>query len=928
MILSVSLAQAEASPWPEQSIFTNDSPYYLKLKADGFVQRVRFTKEVCSDISAIDLELPLKASVRTRVKNGQGSNWPSLYGIAEADWCWFEFDVSGLDLNQPEFNRYRIVIQRRDGKKWSYSEEGDSILPWKRVLPQGFDQELTSLGAWGANPVNGGGVFFKIWEPRADEVHLFINGQQQPLPMRVDRQGRGHNSRHYSLYLPDSKIGDEYFFKFVKGGRYEEVPVTNRNTPSAVKIDPAARELKYDAKGGAVDGYLSPRAVVREPLRFVAKSDLPPLPNAHAQPWLIYQLWPIAFNPKLEKGKWTRGTFNSVKGKINHVRDLGVTAVELLPVNESRFNAGWGYALNSLTLIESSLGTREDLAGMVDAFHAQGIRVIFDGVLNHINNDLIRDPINPSVRKSKFYDGDTPWGPRPDFDNPWVNRYLAQSTSSWIYDYRVDGIRFDMTKHMYEGSAPGWNFLQELNQYLKAEHPGVFTSAEELPNNVAVTWPADEGGLGFDSQWNDRFKNSFELEFDSYRQQNRKVNLSPMANAVMGLSSHQDHGWDRPFGSPQRAVNYLGSHDFIGNKNPLLRIVAGYQAYEMDRGQTFTRVRPLEDPRDTVANFRQIHNDFTHSTVRTSYLVLLTTPGPALFFQGEELAQDLNIENEWSYMDPQNNNSVPSQNVDLNRYVGSHRMPWENLKPGEGPLGFLTDDEKRLFKGHLDLFKDLIRWRKSLKDFDERSAELVRVYHNLSLLSYVVKSGKDQFLVMANYGNALRDEWITFPGGSLTGSWWREEFNTSAKGYGGKSEKYRNVVPHLGGRDNHIRLAAGSAVIFKLTEDFNPSVPVYLVGSFSNWKIEEGLKLIPVRNGSEWLETNLTVAKSGEFEFHISTADKETKFGSSLQGNGIRSCDGYLSYAPDRANIEVTLQEGNYRFRWNLRTYQFSFEKL
>ena len=118
-----------------------------------------------------------------------------------------------------------------------------------------------------------------------------------------------------------------------------------------------------------------------------------------------------------------------------------------------------------------------------------------------------------------------------------------------------------------------------------------------------------------------------------------------------GFSDHpMSPGVWYPFGHPQRTVNYLGSHDFIGNKDPLIRIVSKYRSEEREDSNVFSRVNPLEEPGDLRIPFRTIHNDFSHALTRLGYGILFTKPGASLFYQGEELAQDLNIQNEWDYV--------------------------------------------------------------------------------------------------------------------------------------------------------------------------------------------------------------------------------------------------------------------------------------
>ena len=254
-------------------------------------------------------------------------------------------------------------------------------------------------------------------------------------------------------------------------------------------------------------------------------------------------------------------------------------------------------------------------------------------------------------------------GPKPDFKNIMVRRWISDSLIALMREYHIDGYRFDMTSAVHHAEG-GYRFLQELNTLFKMNMPNFFSSAEELPDNIYITRPLEEGGVDFDAQWNDKFKNFFEENFNHYRANNRWVNVGPLKDAMIGYSDQSQYGDLLHFGPADRTVNYLGSHDFIGNKNPILRIVSDYLEQERADHNVFYQVNPL-DGADPDKNFHQIHTDFTHSVGRLSYGILFTKPGNILFYQGEELANDINIENEWSYLNAKEGNTEPSQDIEV-----------------------------------------------------------------------------------------------------------------------------------------------------------------------------------------------------------------------------------------------------------------------
>ncbi len=818
IFFQTSLVLANAPDW-KTFFYTDDSNYYLKITSDGFIQRFRIDNSVCKLLENAAI---ITASEKTfhfspmAISNASQKWWGTLYGLNEKNYCWFVARAEGLDLNNQDDLRY-VLHFKEYGKEDNYyfTEVTNSLLPINRFSKELDESGWIHLGAMGATPATGGGVYYKIWEPYADEVHLFINESISPISLTPNSE-LNNPRRFHSIYLKNSKINDRYKYQFIKNGRYESLRVTNEINYDATKIDPMAKKIEYDTKGGKYNGYLNPRAIVTSNSNYKWNSDHI-ISNYHTldyNNWIIYQLWPLAFNPQKKSGHYLSGTYDDINEKLDYLTTLGITAIEFLPLNENRFYASWGYAPDSLLLTQPKYGTPDELKNLIDSSHSRGIKIIFDIVINHINNSLIRDPLSSTVSKSKFYDGNTPWGPKPRYEMIMVQKWLADSIIAQAMDYHVDGIRVDMTKQIYENSATGYNFLQELNHLLKTVHPSIYLVAEDLPNNIWTTTPQSEGGIGFDSQWNDKFKNFFEYNLSFYRQNHRQVNLSSLAEALKGLSNHWDSNQALSFGSPLFTVNYLGSHDFIGNKNPILRIVSDYSSLEWDVEQSFARVRPLADPFNTIENFRLIHNEFTHSVGKLSYAILFTKPGSILFFQGEELASDINIENEWSYLGTGPQIFFPSKNIDLDRYVGHHKMPWEFLSPEtSSQLSFLTNYEKKLFSGYHNFFKRMIDFKLQNPELNSAHAFNVAITNN-SILTYQVSAGKKEYFVVANFGDDLLDLSINFPSTNSHQGMWRELINSSHTAYGGSSNLFQNSINFEGGKINPIKMKGTSISIF------------------------------------------------------------------------------------------------------------------
>lgn len=912
------------------SFYTDESHYYQKIYSDGFSLRFSLNATECELLqSAEAVVLGTSKSERyyplNRVDEKALNDWEAPYGLTPAPKCWFEGRVTGLSHNAPI--HYSIRLTPKVGTALYLSAEVDSLIPAQRLMSN--VRVWPTIGALGATVAEDKGVLFKIWEPEAERVDIRIN-QKQTYSLHLPTT---EQSVH-SIYLGHAKAGDEYTYHFVKNGEYEDLEVGNNNAMSTIKIDPMARAVEYDQKGGSLNGYLNPRAIVTAPSTYQWRHDqqMAKMPQREIDNWILYQLWPLAFNPQKVDGKYQTGTFKDVLEKVDYLANLGVTAIEFLPVHESRFHASWGYALDSFTLIEKTYGTPDDFRHLIDRLHQKKLKVVLDVVINHINNSLLREPLSKTRQSSKIYAGNTEWGPKPDFDNVMVRKWIADSLLNLVRDYHVDGLRFDMIEHVYKGSAAGYKFIQELNILLKTINPKIYSSAEQLPDNVWATYPIKDGGLGFDSQWNDKFKNFFELKFDYYRASNKNVDLSPIVGSLQGFSNQDSGLGEYSFGAASRTVNYLGSHDVVGNKNPLLRIISGFESYESSGQNFFTRVRPLEIPdrSEREKKFRLIHNDFTHATAMASYGLLFTKPGAALFFQGEELGGDLNIENEWSYINARENNSIPTVDVDIDRYVRSHRVQWEYLDPqAHLETSFMTASERELFSRYHKFFKEMIHFKKNHPEIDLSDAVDVRTYPG-SVLSYRLERGPNELFVIVNYGDNKENIWVQFPGTAT--DWWHETISSAAPEFSVGQEKFLNVISNLGGRFNNVRMSGPSIAVFTKKRDAQIKTDLFLRTSSNRWSAQQSLKLTRSSDTGDIYSTVFETSKNGKIEFKLGSSDWAIDLGASTtihtSSSLLEDNEGYLTYVPYAPNANVILAKGKYQFLFNITNFKYSFIKL
>jgi maltooligosyltrehalose trehalohydrolase len=278
----------------------------------------------------------------------------------------------------------------------------------------------------------------------------------------------------YSVYVKGTGAGTRYWFKIDGAGPFP---------------DPASRFQPLGVHG--------PSQVV-EPEEFQWKAT-----NFHAPPLqelVIYELHVGTFTPA--------GTFLGLVEKLDYLQELGINAIELMPIADFAGDYNWGYDGVSLYAPAHSYGTPDDFRALVDGAHARGIAIYLDVVYNHLGPDgAYQSAFAPQFYTDKHK---TLWGDGLNFDSEGrdkVRAYFIESALAWIYDYRVDGLRADATDTIRDDSEP--HFLTELtervHQAARKLGRNVILIAEDARNDRKVILPATQGGHGFDAVWSDDF---------------------------------------------------------------------------------------------------------------------------------------------------------------------------------------------------------------------------------------------------------------------------------------------------------------------------------------------------------------------------------------------------------------------------------------
>ena len=358
----------------------------------------------------------------------------------------------------------------------------------------------------GSMPIPGGGVGFRVWAPFAQKVFVageFNGWSETTNPLEFESNG------NWSADISSAKTGNQY--------RYVIHPLNSgdhtwHTDPRARRVysedDPAGSSLKRKNNGFIV-----------EPNYFW---DFGSFGMPGFNELVIYQLHVATFNAHGEVGN-----FDSLTEKLDYLKDLGINAIELLPIFGFPGKHSLGYNPAFPFDIESSYGGDNEFREFIKAAHEKGIAVIVDVVYNHFGPDELDASLrridgwfenggdgiyfyNHAPRKDWF-------GPRPDYGRSEVFNYIQDNIRMWLDEYHVDGFRFDSTigmRNAYghnndsQNDIPeGWWLMQTLNYEIKHQPSAKITIAEDLQDNEWLIQPSafNGGGAGFDAQWVNKF---------------------------------------------------------------------------------------------------------------------------------------------------------------------------------------------------------------------------------------------------------------------------------------------------------------------------------------------------------------------------------------------------------------------------------------
>ena len=562
------------------------------------------------------------------------------------------------------------------------------------------DPELPAVGVVPGSP---GQACYRVWAPNAQAVELLVGDGEAATSFAMAAEPRGY----HAVVAPCSGRGQRYRYR-LDGGE--------------PKADPASRHQP--------DGVAGPSAVF-DPGQFawneggwrgIARADL-----------VIYELHVGTFTPE--------GTFDAVQGRIGTLRDLGITAIEIMPVAQFPGERSWGYDGVFPFAVQHSYGGPEGLKRLVEACHQQGMAVLLDVIYNHFGpeGNILTD-FGPYLTDRSKSD----WGAALNFDDQHcdaVRAFVLDNVRMWVGEYRCDGLRLDAADQIYDRGPV--HIIRQIGEVANREasrlgRPVHVFAETDLNDAPRFLLPAERGGYALDGHWTDDFhhaahttltgeSNGYYLDFAAGPPALAKVYHSVFVNdGIYSPFRNRRHGAPATEFSGDRFVACMQNHDQVGNRVKSDRYAASLPA----------------------------------AAVRAAAGILLLAPRLPLLFMGEEYGET---------------NPFPFfsnfQQPDLVRKVREGRQKefasfgWEGEVPdpfapatsGSAVLSWDWTDPVRA--GLRRLYRDLLRLRREspiLRDFRTPTARLIGEPASSRLLEVVRQADAGSLTVLFNLSAAPR----------------------------------------------------------------------------------------------------------------------------------------------------------------------------
>lgn len=660
---------------------------------------------------------------------------------------------------------------------------------------------LTHVRRLGARAVRHGqaqdrGLRFAVWAPNAEAVDVVfgtrssgyiaddgtgIDPAMPVIPLVRDNEGiwAAGPSDHEALRRFDELLGAPYMYRIRKqgGAVAYRTDLYSRAQMGGGNINPSGKPYTGDAK--ALDGAVACSVIVDTQRVARSLSDAgrnegdtisedefwrdefrhsTPFPH-RIEEMVIYELHVGSLGFEHEGP----GNFDDAIAFLDYLTELGVNAVEILPIAEANGNTTWGYGNSHHFAIESSAGGRDKFRHFVRACHQRGIAVIVDVVYNHYaangeraqwhydsdeepNNIYYWYEGNPSdyAAPDGGYVDNMSTGYAPRYHEEMVRKLFISSAVSLVLDFHVDGFRVDQTTsiHAYNvvhadgrpaaaANVAGAKFLRELSRTLRMVRPATLLTCEDHSDWVLVTEHPDGAGLGFDATWYSNFYH--QLIGDTGRG-------TDSANLLMtaGMGGDGDLAMDR-FANVLAATNrktvvYHESHDEAGNS-------------EHSRRTLMAAIAAGKDSPPPTGELRRI----AEARCRFAAGITLLAAGTPMFLMGEEVGA--------------------TKDFKYDTFL-QNREDLRGLRAGEG-------------RGLFRFYRELVRLRRRHDAIATLNLDVVMTHNADRMIAFLRSKGPERYLVVATLSNHGWPGGYELRAAGLPNGRWREIFTSDAIEYNG-----------------------------------------------------------------------------------------------------------------------------------------------
>ncbi|MGE5440225.1 MAG: malto-oligosyltrehalose trehalohydrolase [Bacteroidota bacterium] len=434
----------------------------------------------------------------------------------------------------------------------------------------------------GAEIQKDGGVHFRLWAPdhKKAEVVLEEEGQAQGRSYGMTSEGNGY----FSVLVERAKEGTLYRFR-IDNGKYLLPDPASRYQPEGPHGPSQVVDSEKFQWGDSRWKGLEPKGQV------------------------IYEM---------HIGTFTReGTYLSAVKELKHLKEIGITVLELMPVAEFSGNFGWGYDGVDLFAPMHVYGKPDDLRIFIDQAHKEGLGVILDVVYNHFGPDG-----NYLKEFTSHYFTDkykNEWGEAINFDgenSAPVREFFIANARYWVDEFHFDGLRLDATQQIFDDSET--HVLSEITKTVRlaGKNRRTFIVAENEPQKAKLVEPLEKKGYGMDCLWNDDLHHS----------------------AMVALTGHNEAYYTDYLGKPQEFISaFKWGYLYQGQYYSWQKKKRGTQSFHL-RPENFCTFIQNHDQIANSGRGQRIHELTSPGKYKAMTALFLLAPGTPMLFQGQEFA--------------------------------------------------------------------------------------------------------------------------------------------------------------------------------------------------------------------------------------------------------------------------------------------------